>query len=96
VLIRVGKSYLNLWSLPATERTVTIGWNSSALFDQISTEQQENTTEQKDVVLNLEGMRVYTLHKKKAVLMKDLPFKVPERIQRRKLRGEDVVYLRDL
>jgi hypothetical protein len=28
--------------------------------------------------------------------MKDLPFEVPEGIQRRKLRGEDAVYLRDL
>jgi hypothetical protein len=88
--------YVNSWRLPATDRTVAIGWNPSALFDRVSTEQQESTIEQKDVVLNLEGMRVYTLHKKKAVLMKDLPFKVPERIQRRKLRGEDAVYLRDL
>ncbi|MBD1997291.1 hypothetical protein H6F88_30110 [Oculatella sp. FACHB-28] len=89
-------SYLNLWSLPATDGAVTIGWNSAALFDQVSTEQREGTAEQKEFVLNLKGMKVYTLHKKKAVLMKDLPFQVPERIQRRKLRGEDAVYLRDL
>jgi hypothetical protein len=89
-------SYPNLWNLPATDGAVAIGWNSSALFDQVSTEQQESIVEQKDIVLNLKGMRVYTLHKKKAVLMKDLSFQVPEEIQRRKLRGEDAVYLRDL
>jgi len=89
-------SYLNLWSLPVPDGAVAIGWNSSALFDRVSTEQQESKAEQKAVVLNLEGVRVYTLHKKKAVLMKDLSFKVPEGIQRRKLRGEDAVYLRDL
>jgi hypothetical protein len=89
-------SYLNLWNLPATDKAVAIGWNPSALFDRVSTEQREGTAEQKEFVLNLEEIRVYTLHKKKAVLMKDLPFQVPERIQRRKLRGEDAVYLRDL
>ncbi|NJO76594.1 MAG: hypothetical protein HC833_24355 [Leptolyngbyaceae cyanobacterium RM1_406_9] len=89
-------SDLNLWHLPVPDGAVAISWNSSALFDRVSTEQRESIVEQKDVVLNLEGIRVYTLHKKKAVLMKDLSFKVPERIQRRKLRGEDAVYLRDL
>ncbi|NJO51701.1 MAG: hypothetical protein HC840_22360 [Leptolyngbyaceae cyanobacterium RM2_2_4] len=89
-------SDLNLWHLPVPDGAVAIGWNPSALFDRVPTEQQESTAEQKDVVLNLEGIRVYTLHKKKAVLMKDLSFKVPEGIQRRKLRGEDAVYLRDL
>jgi hypothetical protein len=68
----------------------------TALFDRVSTEQREGTAEQKEFVLNLEEIRVYTLHKKKAVFMKDLPSKVPEKIQRRKLRGEDAVYLCDL
>jgi len=48
------------------------------------------------LVINLEGIAIYKLHKKDAVYVADLPCELPSEVQVRQLRKRDAVYLRDL
>lgn len=48
------------------------------------------------VVINLDGISIYKLHKKNAVYVSDLPCELPPGVEVRQLRKRDAVYLRDL